>query len=365
MNFEFFMKRAIQIARKAEFQTDPNPMVGSVLVDAQGNILSEGYHKKAGTPHAEVNTLAEFEEVPADSTLFVTLEPCSHYGKTPPCCELVVQKKVKRIVIGCTDPNPVVAGNGIRFLEENGVEVISGVLEKECYEMNAVFNKHILTGLPFVSGKAGISLDGKIAMASGESQWITGNEAREFGHELRSQHQAIVVGANTLLKDNPRLNNRQDSEQSQPIRVVFSSLADIPEQSHFFQADDTERILFVGNQADDKKIQELEKAGIHVFVGEEKKPRVRWALDKLYQEKNICSLLVEGGGELLASFIQDNLVDQLYLFVSGKIIGEKNAPSWCGDLGISSLSDVPHLSFQNFQKLGNDLLLIAQFNNSL
>lgn len=355
------MQRAIQLALKADNKTEPNPIVGAVLVNEAGDVISEGYHQKAGMPHAEVVALQHASDIKQGDTLFVTLEPCSHFGKTPPCANLIIQKNIKHVVVGCQDPNPLVAGRGIRILREHGITVQVGVCETECQNINRVFNKHIVKQLPYVTIKSAISLDGKISMPSGESQWITGNTARERGHLLRSQHQAIAVGSQTLKTDNPTLTDRISENPRQPIRVVFSSNGIIQADSKFVQVEDTRRIILAGNRIGSQTLNEHEKNGITVHVADSITPTIEWGLRQLYAE-GICSLLLEGGGKLIASFLKEKMVDQLYLFLSGKIIGGAGAPAWSGELGVESLKDVPQVNFSNIEKIGEDILITGFFN---
>lgn len=352
------MQQAIDLALKALNQTDPNPMVGAVLVNQAGVVLGQGYHRKAGTPHAEVEALEKYQSVPEGSILFVTLEPCNFFGKTPPCTELILKKQVRQVVVGCRDPNPRVSGKGIERLRSSGVRVYEGVLETECRNLNRVFNKHITTHLPYITVKAAMSIDGKTAMASGESQWITGEDARKLGQRLRSSHQAIAVGSKTLTNDNPQLTDRASIVPRQPQRIVFSSCGIIPIDSHFIIRSDTRRYVIAGNGIKPEVVKTLESKGLRVLVGADARPEIQWALKMLYQE-GICSLLVEGGAELTASFIKAKMIDQVYLFVSGKIIGSNQAPAWSGETGIISLKDVPQLSFDRIEKIGEDLLIVS------
>lgn len=357
---EKLMQRAMQLALKAQFRTEPNPLVGAVLVDSSGNVLAEGFHETAGSPHAEVVALRKFETVPEDAVLFVTLEPCSHFGKTPPCTELILKKKVGRVVVGCEDPNPLVSGKGINMLREQGVRVQVGVCETTCRNINRVFNKHIVERSPYLTIKAAVSLDGKIAMASGESQWITGDLSRARGHKLRSENQAIAVGRQTLIHDNPRLTDRRTGDTRQPIRVVYASTGELPQASFFIQDKQTRRILIAGNKLQKDVEKQLIQNGIEVIVGDSERPSVKWSLKRLY-DLGICSLLIEGGAELISSVIRAKAADQLCLFVSGKIIGSSSAKSWPGDLGIDKLANVPHLSFDRIERLDNDLMLTCFF----
>ena len=350
------MGRAINQALKARYKTEPNPIVGAVLVDRDGRILSEGFHEKAGMPHAEVVALESYTEVPKDAVLFVTLEPCVFHGKTSPCTDLIIRKRVKNVVIGCQDPNPKVAGKGIDVLRNKGVNVICGVREQECTGINRVFNKHIVHHLPYVTIKAAASLDGKIAMPSGESKWITGETARAMGHQLRSRHQAMAVGSNTLNMDNPKLTDRISEFPRQPVRVVFSSDGGINDDSWFVKIGVPRRIMLSGSGIKPVRVARLTAKGIDVFISDSIRPGIRWGLDQLYKE-GICSLLLEGGAELIASFIKEKMVDQLCLFLSGKIIGSANAPSWCGETGVRLLADVPGFLFDQVEKLGEDLFI--------
>lgn len=331
-------------------------MVGAILVDETGKILSQGYHHKAGSPHAEVNALQGYGEVPPTSILFVTLEPCSHTGKTPPCVDLVIQKKVKTVVIGTRDPNPRVSGRGIEKLKSHGITVVENICQQECWQMNKVFNKHILEKIPYVSIKAAATLDGKIAMPSGESQWITGKAARSYGHILRSQHQAIVVGSGTLLADDPALTDRTSEKPRHPHRIVFSSKGLIPKDSKFLNSTDTRRIVIAGNNIEKATVDQLQKAGVELLIADTDIPGIEWSLKSLYTA-GICSLLLEGGAQLAGSFLKENMMDQLYLFIAGKLIGSQSAPSWCGELELNRLSDAPELEFQNIERLGDDILL--------
>ncbi len=356
------MQRAIQLALKAQFRTDPNPVVGAVLVDREGRILSEGFHEKAGSPHAEVVALDKFSEAPDGAVLFVTLEPCCHFGKTPPCTELILAKKVGNVVVGCQDPNPQVSGKSIEKLRQNGVHVTTGICESECRNINRVFNKHIVQRVPYLTIKAAVSLDGKIAMASGESQWITGDQSRARGHILRSQHQAIAVGRQTLIHDNPRLTDRKSTSPCQPIRVVYTTQGEVPNESFFVKDRQTRRIVLAGNTISASIEKKLVEEGIDVFVSPDYRPTVKWSLGHLY-EAGICSMLIEGGSELIASVISEQVADKLCLFLSGKIIGSSNAKSWTGDLGIEKLADTPRLSINHFEKTGDDLMLTCFFQD--
>jgi len=359
---ERIMQSAIQLALKAEFQTEPNPVVGAVLVDGEGNTLAEGFHERAGLPHAEVMALSRFETVPEDAVLFVTLEPCNHQGKTPPCTDLLLAKKVNNVVVGCQDPNPVVSGKGIEKLRRNGVHVTTGICEGACRDMNRVFNKHIVQQIPYVTIKAAVSLDGKIAMPSGESQWITGEQARAMGHVLRSRNQAVAVGRRTLINDNPRLTDRVSASPRQPARIVYTTRGDIPLTSAFLEDRQTRRILISGNSITVEWERLLVREGVDVIVADEAVPSINWSLLQLYRF-GICSLLIEGGAGLISSVIREKAADELCLFLAGKLIGSSRASSWTGELGIESLARAPQLKIDRFEKTGEDLMLTCHFEN--
>jgi len=350
------MLRAIALAQQAEFQTEPNPMVGSVLVSGSGDILGEGWHQAAGLPHAEVNSLMNFETVPPDSTLYVTLEPCNHQGRTPACTSLLLQKQVKHLVVGALDPNPQMSGRSIELLRDAGVQVETGLMGEACHAINRVFNKHITTKRPYVTAKVAITLDGKIATATGESQWITGAEAREYGHKLRSEHQGIAIGRGTLVADNPRLTNRNPGAPRQPAQILFSSSLDWPGGLAFFEPKKQPRYLVTKNNPPLGPLKKAQDLGVKTLVSDQPDPPVSWALDQLYQE-GITSLLIEGGSGLLAGFLKENLVDRICAFVSPRIMGQPSAPSFSGEIGTRSLADIPEFHFAETQALGKDLLV--------
>ncbi len=359
MNDSSFMQIAIDEAKKAYYPPLPNPRVGAVLVDKQGTILSKGYHAKAGDDHAERMALKNWSHVPSDATLYVTLEPCNFFGKTPPCLDLLLEKKVKNVVIGTLDPNPLVAGQSVTALKEQGLNVKVGILEQECKDLSTFYNTLIRKQRCFVSVKAAITLDGKIAMPSGESQWITSQKARDYGHTLRSLHEGIAVGSNTLQMDNPRLTDRTTSTPRNPHRILFTNTGDIPLESHFYCNKETKRFIFVGSQADKQKLQSLKKQGFFLFQSQYASFPVEKALEILYKQ-HIYSVLIEGGRGLISSFLKADYIDQIYLFQSGKIIASNKAASWCEGLSFNTLDETPHFKLKEHTVLDNDILTIWQ-----
>lgn len=358
---EEFMQRALDLATLATGRTNPNPMVGAVIVK-DNRIIGEGYHHKAGTPHAEVHALKAAGDNSREATVYVSLEPCSHFGKTPPCADALIKAGVKRVVIAMVDPNPKVAGQGIKRLKNAGVEVEVGVLEKQARRINEVFLKHIQTGKPFVAMKTAMTLDGKIACASGDSKWITNEESRAYVHQLRNTYEAIMVGIGTVLKDDPRLNTRLDVEDLRdPIRVIIDTHLELPVESHIVQSASEQRtIVYCSNRVDQQPIQLLESKGIEVIAINDENGFLPLAeVFKSLYEFGICSLLVEGGGEVNGYLVQHQLVDKLYWFVAPKILGGRESLSPVGGAGIQQMKDAYLLNQIEIQRFGEDVLFTA------
>ena len=350
------MKYALELARKGEGFVNPNPMVGAVIVK-DGAVIGEGYHRRFGQPHAEVEAFRSAKESTEGATLYVTLEPCSHYGKTPPCADLVIEKKVKRVVVGILDPNPLVAGRGIRKLQDAGIDVTVGVLEEECRKLNEIFLKYILDKKPFVLMKAAVSLDGKIATAKGESKWISGEKSRERVHKSRGKYAAIMAGINTVLEDDPQLTCRVEGKKS-PIRVIVDSNLRIPLESKIIKTAKDVPVIVATISDDLNKIKYLETMGANVLRVEQKDGRVD--LDCLVSklgEMNIDSILIEGGGTLNYSALEAGIVDKVELYIAPKIIGGTNAKTFVEGLGISKLSDAFNVNFNEVSKVGEDILI--------
>ena len=354
-----FMERALVLASKARGRTSPNPLVGAVIV-RNGEIVGEGYHQKAGDAHAEIHALNQAKGLAEGATMYVTLEPCCHWGRTPPCTESLIRAKLGDVLVAMEDPNPQVAGNGIRQLQEAGISVQMGLCEEESRQLNEVFIKYITTKRPFVILKAAISLDGKIATASGESQWITSEASRLKGHEVRSQVDAILVGVGTVLQDNPSLTTRlPDGTNKDPIRVVVDSRGRTPVDAKVFNPDSTAgTIIAVSENASLEKIEALKSAGANVLIIEERAGRV--CLRELVRElgrKEITSVLIEGGGEINAAALQAGVIDKLMFFVAPKLIGGKDAPGPIGGVGIAHLAEAFELRDVKTSQIGTDFLI--------
>ena len=357
-----FMRLALRLARKGFGTTSPNPMVGAVLVKG-GKIIGRGWHRGAGLPHAEIEALRDAEKhghSPRGATLFVTLEPCCTHGRTPPCTAAIIAAGIKKVFVGATDPNPNHAGKGFEILSAKKIKVASGTLAKECSALNEVFNHWIVLRTPLVTVKAAMTLDGKIATASGESKWITGEKARAYGMKLRSGSDAILVGVNTILADDPSLTARSQNKKNQLRRIVLDSRARTPLTAKIasdeFAALTT---IIVSKDAPKKRVAELSKR-VKVIVAPAigGKLDLRWLLKKLGAQ-NVTSLLVEGGGEVNASFLLGGFAQRVAFFYAPKILGGREARKGVAGDGVKKLSEVIQLDQIHWRKLGGDLLLTA------
>ena len=343
------MKRALDLARRGRGRTSPNPLVGAVVVKA-GQVVGEGYHQRAGTPHAEVHALNASGENAKGATLYVNLEPCCHWGRTPPCTEALLRAGVAEVYVAEMDPNPSVAGKGIRQLRDAGIRVHVGTCAEEAAQLNEVYQKYIRTGKPFVILKTAMSLDGKIATGSGESQWITSEASRQRGHEIRDAVDAILVGRGTVVHDNPALTTRLRGREGQDAtRIVLDSHGRTSLDARIFNPESSADVMIaVTPGAPVEKVKVLEKAGAEVIVVPAAKGTVCFKrLMEILGECEITSVLIEGGGEINASAIAAGVVDKVMCFIAPKLIGGRDAPGPIGGDGISSLSDVPHLQRVN------------------
>lgn len=361
--YEELMDRALALASKAKGCTSPNPMVGCVICDKYGKIVGEGYHKKAGTPHAEVHALNQAGAQTEGGTVFVTLEPCSHFGKTPPCSQALIKAKPAKVVVAVQDPNPKVNGQGIRELREAGIEVVVGVREQEAKDLNDIFFKWSTTKIPFVALKMATSLDGKIATHSGSSRWITCENARRFAHELRATYDAILVGATTLRKDNPALTCRMVQARN-PIRIVVSASLDFPQDSIMLTDTSTQTIIATTHEHN-HRLEYLSSLPHLTILKLAKTKQGQVDLQDLLAhlaDMNITSLLVEGGSEIHASFLKNKLVDKIYAIIAPKIIGGDGI-SPLGPLGIDLVEDALELVETEHRVLGRDILISGKFKN--
>ncbi|MEN6564751.1 MAG: bifunctional diaminohydroxyphosphoribosylaminopyrimidine deaminase/5-amino-6-(5-phosphoribosylamino)uracil reductase RibD [Veillonellales bacterium] len=355
---EFYMRQALHIAQNALGRTSPNPMVGAVVVK-NGEIVGYGWHKRAGTPHAEIHALKQAGELAAGATLYVTLEPCCHHGRTGPCTEAVIHAGIKKVVIAMTDPNPLVAGCGLAKLREAGIEVIEGVLANEAAQMNEVFIKWIATKMPFGVLKTAMTLDGKIATSTGDSQWITGPAARQRGHQFRSQYDGIVVGIGTVLADNPSLTARIPNGRN-PIRIIVDTMARTPLTAKVVADQLAPTIIAVSPLAPAERVSALKNKGIEILtIPPDNSGLDLQSLFLKLGEKEITSILIEGGARINASALEANIVDKIHCFIAPKIIGGKTAPGPVGGQGIANLSAAVLLENSTMEYVGEDILISA------
>ncbi|WP_270517902.1 bifunctional diaminohydroxyphosphoribosylaminopyrimidine deaminase/5-amino-6-(5-phosphoribosylamino)uracil reductase RibD [Megamonas funiformis] len=357
---EKYMRLAMQLAGNAIGRTSPNPLVGAVIVK-DNRVVGCGWHRKAGTPHAEVHALNQAGELAQGADVYVTLEPCAHYGKTPPCAKALVEAKVKNVYGGLLDVNPKVAGKGFKILEDAGIHVEYGFLQDELRKQNEVFFKWIEHKKPFVVLKAAMTLDGKIATATGQSKWITNETSRAYGYKLRDIYDGIMVGINTVIEDNPMLTARVDGGKN-PIRIVVDSSLKIDINANVVQDKSAKTIVATTDKADKDKILKLQAQNVDVIVvdkDENDKVDIEKLLNILGQQ-NICSILVEGGATLSGSFVAKKLVDKVYFFIAPKIIGGKEAKTPVAGTGILNLQEALTLKDIQIEKLEEDILIIGR-----
>ena len=353
------MLQAIELARRARGRTSPNPMVGAVVV-RDGRILAEGYHRRAGEPHAEAEALRKAGSSAQGATLYINLEPCCHWGRTPPCTRAIINAAIRQVHMAMLDPNPLVNGRGKAELEAAGIITHVGLCERRARRLNEAFIKYITTGRPFVTAKFAMSLDGKIATHSGESRWITGSAARERAHTLRDTNDAIMVGVNTVLTDDPRLTTRLDKPDiHHPLRVVVDTRGRIPLEAQMLTlGQPAETLVATTELMPEEKRRQLEERGAKVLILPLKEGRVDLAalMDAL-GSMEVVSLLVEGGGTLLGSLFSEGLMDKVLAFIAPKIIGGEGAPTPVEGEGVARITDALELESVEVERVGSDILV--------
>jgi len=351
-----YMKLALGLAKKARGKTNPNPMVGALVVKNH-RIVGSGYHKKAGLPHAEIAALQEAGPLARGATLYVTLEPCAHFGRTPPCTNAIIKSGIKEVIIGMIDPNPLNNGKGVGILKQNKIKVETGILEEELKKLNDVFIKFITKRSPFVTVKVAQSLDGKIATRTGDSKWITSDKSRAFAHRLRSNFDAVMVGVNTVLRDNPKL-DAWFSEQH-PKKVIIDSQLSTPENANIFSGKSEVIIVTLpvkkGQETENRQILE-KKARILEVKEKAGQINLKDTLKKL-AALGVTSVLVEGGGTLIGSLFDERLVDKMLIFISPKIIGGKDAISSVMGQGIGRIEKALKVDNIKLRRIGDDFLV--------
>jgi len=353
-----YMKLALKLAKKGAGWVNPNPMVGAVIVK-NNTIIGQGYHEYFGGPHAELNAIKSCTKSPRGATLYLNLEPCVHHGKTPPCVELIVGREIRKVVISMKDPNPKVNGKGIQYLKSKKVVVETGLLEEEAALLNETFTKFITTRKPFCLYKGAMTLDGKIASATGDSRWISGEMSRKLAHRLRHEYSAIMVGIGTVLKDNPKLDARRNRKISKdPLKVVVDSLARISLDSNVLTVNPQLTLLAVTKLANSAKLAQVKRSGAQVVVCPEKNEQVDLEYLMLaLGMMDIDSVFLEGGGTLAFSAVRDKIVDKVILFIAPKFIGGKKAPTILEGDGIRRISDAIPFHVASLKMLKEDIII--------
>ncbi len=359
-NYKKLMKHCLMLAKKGEGRVSPNPLVGAVVFDDNFNIISEGYHAKYGENHAERNALLNTSADLSGKSIIVNLEPCSHYGKTPPCADLIIEKGLKKVIIGMIDPNPLVSGSGIKKLKEAGIEVITGVLEDECLMFNEIFIKNQLEKMPFITIKTAVTLDGKIAARTGNSKWITDETSRYEVQKLRNKYDAVLTSSNTVIKDNPSLTCRMKNGRN-PIRIVIDTTLKTTGDFNVYNDDKTPVIIITGENIPDDKILNF-NYNVKIIKCPMKNKRVDLskAVSLLYKE-GIKSILVEAGAFLNNSFIQEGLVDKLIQFIAPKILSDKEGIDFSQGCIRQNISECNTLKLVSTKKLKSDIMIVGYF----
>ena len=346
------MQKCLELAQRAAGKTTPNPLVGSVVVK-DGKIIGEGFHPGVGQPHAEVFALRDAGEEAQDATVYVNLEPCNHYGRTPPCSEALIKARVGKVVTGMVDPDPRVAGGGIDKLRKAGIEVLVGVEEKACRQLNEAFIHRIIKKQPFGILKYAMTLDGKIAATGGHSAWVTGKSSRNLVHQVRGTCDAVIIGGNTVRKDNPNLTTHGVTEHN-PLRVVMSRSLDLPRECNLWNIDIATTLVFTENNNNLSLHNELIGKGIEVITVAALTPKV--VIEHLYQ-KELSKVLWECGGTLAAKAIADGTIQKVMAFIAPKIIGGTSAPTPIGNLGLSKMTDALQLKDTEIKAIDSDILI--------
>lgn len=356
INDSYFMELALRLAKKAKGRTSPNPMVGALVVK-RNKVIGWGYHEHAGSPHAEVVALDRSGKNANGAKLYVTLEPCTHFGRTPPCVNRIIKSGIKEVIIGMVDPNPVNNGKGIDLLRKNNIQVRAGFLETELKKLNAPFIKYITRRIPYVTVKVGQSLDGKIAAKTGDSKWITSDKSRAYAHRLRQNYDAIMVGVNTVLRDNPTLNVW--FSKAQPLKIIIDSQLSTPQDANIFSRNSRVIIITLpvkqGQETENRRIL-AQKAKILEVKEKAGQINLKDMMKKLGQLE-ITNIFVEGGGTLIGSLFDEGLVDKVLFFISPKIIGGKEAISSVMGRGISRVEKAVKLKDIRIKRIAEDFLI--------
>ena len=362
--YEKLMHKCIQLAKKSEGMVSPNPLVGCVIVDDNYNILAKGRHEKYGENHAERNAILNAKSNLKGKTLIVNLEPCSHYGKTPPCADLIIEKGIKRVIVGMVDPNPIVSDRGIGKLKNAGIEVITGVLEEECKQLNEIFIKNQIQKLPFITIKTATTLDGKIATKTGNSKWITDEASRLEVQKLRNKYDAILTSSATVIKDNPHLTCRLKNGRN-PIRIIIDTNLATDENSNVYKNDGTMVYIVTSEKQSNNKIKKY-PSNVEIIKCPVKNNHVnlKEAVKILYA-KGIRSILIEAGGKLNKAFIEEQLPDKLVQFIAPKILGDTSGVSFVEGYSRNKIQACNNLKVVSTKLIKNDIMIVSHFKYSM
>ena len=362
-----FMHHALSQAALGLGKVNPNPLVGAVIV-RDNKIIGTGYHDHFGGPHAEINAIRNVEGSIEGATMYVTLEPCSHFGKTPPCVDAIIAAKIQKVFVAMKDPNPLIAGQGIERLKENGIEVVVGLLESEAQELNRVFIKYIQTSLPYVIMKSAMSLDGKIATVTGNSQWISCPESRQYVHTLRHALKGILVGVNTVITDDPELTTRlPEGVGRNPLRIVVDSTGRIPLSSRMLNNAEGNPVIIAATSSfpESKKVK-LEASGHKILILPEREGKVDLKMLMIELGKmDIDGILLEGGGTLNESALKTGIVDEIQFIVAPLLIGGRDALTPVEGAGFNTVNEGIKLHQMSARQMGNDLLITARIKNTI
>ena len=356
-----YMLRAISLAKKGEGWTNPNPMVGAVIVK-DGRIIGEGYHKKYGELHAERNAFASLKESAKGATMYVTMEPCCHYGKTPPCTQAIIEHEIGKVVIGSKDPNPKVSGKGVQILKEAGISVEENFLREECDKLNPIFFHYIRTKMPYVVMKYAMTLDGKIATKTGESKWITGKEAREEVQHMRHRYMGIMVGIGTVLADDPMLNVRAKDKKS-PVRIICDSKLRIKEDSQIVKTAFNQRtiVIYADSQNIQEKLERLHSLGVETLYCPDERNQIDLKKLMIYLgNEGIDSILLEGGGKLNDSAVRAGIVKEVQAFIAPKLFGGVNSKTPIEGIGVNLPSEAVRLKYIDICQIGEDIKITCE-----
>ena len=356
-----YMLRAISLAKKGEGWTNPNPMVGAVIVK-DGRIIGEGYHKKYGELHAERNAFASLKESAKGATMYVTMEPCCHYGKTPPCTQAIIEHEIGKVVIGSKDPNPKVSGKGVQILKEAGISVEENFLREECDKLNPIFFHYIRTKMPYVVMKYAMTLDGKIATKTGESKWITGKEAREEVQHMRHRYMGIMVGIGTVLADDPMLNVRVKDKKNL-VRIICDSKLRIKEDSQIVKTAFNQRtiVAYADSQNTQEKLERLHSLGVETLYCPDERNQIDLKKLMIYLgNEGIDSILLEGGGKLNDSAVRAGIVKEVQAFIAPKLFGGVNSKTPIEGIGVNLPSEAVRLKYIDICQIGEDIKITCK-----